>query len=300
MTSWEARGRKGWDPGLTHDWNTDRVLRSPGCGGLARSPRPDSRALPSSRKESSGGGPSCSTSVWELCSPERQSPRPTVWPLLNFFLHRITADSLCFNRGPHRDRPVSTHLKQNPSERGPTNIFPKTPRRRPSGPRICSFSETSSTCLYPWSRCCLGPCHFSTHCPLQPPDPAFLCSLVGFLLQLGHVFLPTWQEWLTLIIIDKSCYKTGPEVWTELRKFTKCLLVLRCPVLSHPGFVQLFCNPMDGRPPGSSVHGISQARILERVARPSSRASSQHRDQAHIPCISRQVLYHWAAWEAPS
>ena len=34
------------------------------------------------------------------------------------------------------------------------------------------------------------------------------------------------------------------------------------------------CNPMDCSPPGSSVHGISQARILEWVAMPSSRGSS--------------------------
>ena len=33
--------------------------------------------------------------------------------------------------------------------------------------------------------------------------------------------------------------------------------------LSH---VRLFCNPMDCSPPGSSVHGILQARILEWVA----------------------------------
>ena len=37
-------------------------------------------------------------------------------------------------------------------------------------------------------------------------------------------------------------------------------------MLSH---VQLFCNPMDCSPPGSSVHGISQARILQWVAFPS-------------------------------
>ena len=46
------------------------------------------------------------------------------------------------------------------------------------------------------------------------------------------------------------------------------------------------CNPMDCGPPGSSVYGIFQARILERVAMPSSRGSSQHRDQAHISCVS--------------
>ena len=38
------------------------------------------------------------------------------------------------------------------------------------------------------------------------------------------------------------------------------------------------CDPLDCSPPGSSVHGILQARILERVARPSSRGSSQSRD----------------------
>ena len=41
------------------------------------------------------------------------------------------------------------------------------------------------------------------------------------------------------------------------------------------------CNPMDFRPPGSSVHGILQARILEWVAIPSSRGSSQPRDRTH-------------------
>ena len=35
------------------------------------------------------------------------------------------------------------------------------------------------------------------------------------------------------------------------------------------------CNPMDCSPPGSSVHRISQARILEWIAYPFSRGSSQ-------------------------
>ena len=43
------------------------------------------------------------------------------------------------------------------------------------------------------------------------------------------------------------------------------------------------CNPMDCSPPGSSIHGLFQARILEWVA------ISSH----------RQILYHWAIWEAP-
>ena len=47
-------------------------------------------------------------------------------------------------------------------------------------------------------------------------------------------------------------------------------------------------DPVDGSLPGSSVHGILQARIFSRAAMPSSKGSSQLRDQTHIsnvPCI---------------
>ena len=45
-------------------------------------------------------------------------------------------------------------------------------------------------------------------------------------------------------------------------------------------------DPMDCSPPGSSVNGILQARILDWVAMPSSRRSSQLRDQTHVSCDS--------------
>jgi len=41
--------------------------------------------------------------------------------------------------------------------------------------------------------------------------------------------------------------------------------------------------------PGSSVHGISQARIMEWVAISSSRGPFQPRDQTHISCIGRRI-----------
>ena len=47
--------------------------------------------------------------------------------------------------------------------------------------------------------------------------------------------------------------------------------------------------------PGSSVHGISQARILEWVAISSSRGSSWPSDQTQVSCIfciDRQILHH--------
>ena len=47
----------------------------------------------------------------------------------------------------------------------------------------------------------------------------------------------------------------------------------------------ILCNPINCSLPGSSAHGILQARILEWVATPSSRGSSQLIDQTHLSCI---------------
>ena len=58
-------------------------------------------------------------------------------------------------------------------------------------------------------------------------------------------------------------------------------------------------NPMDCSPPGSSVHGISQARTLEWVTIFFSRGSLQPRDGTPFSCIGRWVLYDWATREAP-
>ena len=63
-------------------------------------------------------------------------------------------------------------------------------------------------------------------------------------------------------------------------------------VLSH---VLLFCDPMDCKPSGFSVHGIFHAKILEGIAISFSRGSFQHRDQTHVSCIScidRCIIYH--------
>ena len=59
-----------------------------------------------------------------------------------------------------------------------------------------------------------------------------------------------------------------PKPWSEV----KVKVTQSCPTLG---------NPMD-----STVHGILQARILEWVAVPFSRGSSQPRDQTEVSCIS--------------
>ena len=59
--------------------------------------------------------------------------------------------------------------------------------------------------------------------------------------------------------------------------------------LSHFSRVWL-CDPMDYSLPGSPVHGILQAEILEWVAMPSSKGSSLPRDQTYFSYVS------WISW----
>ena len=58
------------------------------------------------------------------------------------------------------------------------------------------------------------------------------------------------------------------------------------------------CDPMDHSPPGSSVHGILQARILEWVAISFSGTSSQPRDRTWVSCIASRFFTIWAIREA--
>ena len=78
-----------------------------------------------------------------------------------------------------------------------------------------------------------------------------------------------------------------------LNSFIYSILVLNCSSVSF--FVvccclvaksYLFCDPMDSSSPGSSIHGVSQARILEGVASSFSRGSSRPRERTCISCIA--------------
>ena len=82
-----------------------------------------------------------------------------------------------------------------------------------------------------------------------------------------------------------STYSLCARCCTECWGYT-CALSLQ----SYP----TLCDPKVCSPPGSSVHGSLWARILEWVAMPSSRESSQPRDRTRVSYISfsgRQVLY---------
>ena len=60
------------------------------------------------------------------------------------------------------------------------------------------------------------------------------------------------------------------------------------------------CNPIDCSLPGSSVHGISQSRILKWVAISFSRGSSWSRDKTWVSCIAGRFFTDWATREAHS
>ena len=81
-------------------------------------------------------------------------------------------------------------------------------------------------------------------------------------------------------------------LWISARICCWCGLVTKSCLTS--------CDPMDCSPPGSSVHGISQARILEWVTTSFSRGSSWPRDQTWVSCIGRPLLYHWVTRKAYS
>ena len=68
--------------------------------------------------------------------------------------------------------------------------------------------------------------------------------------------------------------------WTEVAQ--------SCPTL---------CDPMDCSLPGSSIHGIFQARVLERVAISFSKESSQPRDRTQVSYIADRPFTVWATRE---
>ena len=74
-------------------------------------------------------------------------------------------------------------------------------------------------------------------------------------------------------------------VYRQMSKITKEAVVF---VLVFKLCLTL-CDPMDHSLPDSSVHGISQERMLEWVAIPFSRGSSWPRDRTHVSCIGRRV-----------
>ena len=83
-------------------------------------------------------------------------------------------------------------------------------------------------------------------------------------------------------LISWAWHPGGPRAWITLSSLSLSRSLFGVAVNRTsigPQACLTLCDPMDGSPPGSSVHGFSQARILEWVAISFSRSSSRPRDQ---------------------
>ena len=117
-------------------------------------------------------------------------------------------------------------------------------------------------------------------------------TLSGFVITFlprSNCLLISWLQSLSIVILEPRKRKS---VTTSTFSPSLCHAVMGWDVLT-------ICDPMDYSLPGSSVHGIFQARVLEYVAISSSGESSWPRDRTLVSCIGRCVLYQWGTWEAP-
>ena len=111
-------------------------------------------------------------------------------------------------------------------------------------------------------------------------------SLVHSALFLQHEITdPSWLK------VASNCPESILDFRNKIYNYCKQACSVAKPLL-------ILYDPMDSSLPGSSVQGISQARLLEWVAISFSRRSSWTRDGSHVFCIVRWILYHWATWES--
>ena len=104
---------------------------------------------------------------------------------------------------------------------------------------------------------------------------------------------PRWSSWTMDSTLSNQDSKIGGECSWGLPQDNRSLHF----VLVAQSCLTL-CNLTDCSPPGSSVYGIVQARILEWVAIPLSRGPSPPRDRTHVPCIAGRFFTFWAIREA--
>ena len=122
------------------------------------------------------------------------------------------------------------------------------------------------------------------------------CSLSSCLLQSINLCQHIRCSWGRYVTPSRHWYLLEP--WRPRESSLLFLLMQNASVSVRVKLLQscpTLCNPMDRSPPGSSVHGIFQARILEWISMPPSRGSWWRRDLTcifYVSYIGRWVLHH--------
>ena len=122
-----------------------------------------------------------------------------------------------------------------------------------------------------------------------PPALQFILSTLPTFSSLPPLFpvflpLPPYTFFFSYHLRIYTLYSFTPTyVGYSLRTGAFSYMLL---LLLSPSVRSQLCDPMDCSLPGSSVHGILQARVLEWVAMPSSRGSSQSIDQTWVSCVA--------------
>ena len=111
----------------------------------------------------------------------------------------------------------------------------------------------------------------------DPMDCSMSRFVIAFLPRSKHLLISWLQSPSAMVLEPKKIKSLTVTFFFFSDSFS--LGVLSCSVMSD-------CDPMDWDPLVSSVHGISQARILEWVAISFSRRSSLSRDRTHVSCVS--------------
>ena len=161
--------------------------------------------------------------------------------------------------------------------------------------------------MYPWYS------HIFLNVPKFGNETLFIsdiCSMWSFSLMINHtgdfyillICLKNYlcPYWFPLLIFHSTFYiYLLFFFFLLLLRDSFCFSAELCMHAKSLPSCTTLCIYMDCSLPGSSVHGILQARILEWVAISFSRGSSQPRDRTHISYVGKHILYHWVIREGP-